>query len=216
MADLAKKYESGCSTIYNIIDRKEVLKNQWLSAQNPDLKNKCRKSTHEQVNAAVMEWFRMARAKGLPVSGPMLQEQARQFAEHYNDTEFKASNGWLDALKKRYCLVFNAVCGEARDVDQATVNDWVDKLTSIIDGYEEKDIENCDETALFFRAIPQKSLAFKGEQCSGGKMSKERLSVLLCAFADGVIENPLIIGKAAKLRCFKGLDTHWFFRTLVS
>lgn len=136
----------------------------------------------------------------------MLKEQALVYAGHYHDIEFKASNGWLDAFKKRHSIVFNAICGEARDVSQTTVDDWHQKIPTLITGYDKKDIANCDETALFFRAIPQKSLAFKGEKCFGGKLSKERLSVLLCAFADGKFEKPLIIGKAVKPRCFKNID----------
>lgn len=161
---------------------------------------------HDKVNNSVFEWFVAARAKSLPVSGTILQEKARMFAEKHNDLSFKASNGWLDSFKKRHRFTFNAVCGEANDVNQNTVDDWHTKLIQLIAGYEAKDIANCDETALFFRAIPTKSLQFEGEKCSGGKLSKERLSVLVCAFADGSMEKPLVIGKAAKPRCFKNID----------
>jgi hypothetical protein len=51
---------------------------------------------------------------------------------------------------------------------------------------------------LFFRALPTKSLAVKREKCTGGKISKERLSVI-------VREYSAINGKAAKPRCFKNL-----------
>jgi hypothetical protein len=36
-------------------------------------------------------------------------------------------------------------------------------------------------------------------------MSKERLTVLLCGNMAGEMEKPLVIGKAAKPRCFKNL-----------
>lgn len=38
-----------------------------------------------------------------------------------------------------------------------------------------------------------------------GKISKERLTVLLCVNMEGEFEEPFIIGKAAKPRCFKGI-----------
>lgn len=161
---------------------------------------------HEKVNEATYEWFVAARAKSLPVSGVILQEKAKKFAEKFADTTFKASNGWLDSFKRRHRLTFNAVCGEANDVQQSIVDDWHKKLPEIIAGYAPENIANCDETALFFRALPTKSLQFKGEKCSGEKLSKERLSVLLCAFADGKIEKPVVIGKAKRPRCFKNLD----------
>lgn len=39
-------------------------------------------------------------------------------------------------------------------------------------------------------------------------MPKERLSVLLCFFADGKCEEPLVIGKSKKPRCFKNIDVN--------
>jgi hypothetical protein len=56
---------------------------------------------------------------------------------------------------------------------------------------------------LFVWALPTKSLVVKRETYSGGKMSKERLTVLLCGNMVGEMEKPLVIGKAAKRRCFK-------------
>jgi hypothetical protein len=39
-------------------------------------------------------------------------------------------------------------------------------------------------------------MRFKGETCSGGKLSKERITILLCADMDGS-ERVDIIGKSA-------------------
>jgi hypothetical protein len=45
----------------------------------------------------------------------------------------------------------------------------------------------------------------KGEKCTRGKISKERLTVILCGNEVGKMEKSLVIGKAAKPRCFKNL-----------
>jgi hypothetical protein len=47
--------------------------------------------------------------------------------------------------------------------------------------YEYKDIFNADETGLFYKCLPNKTLKGKGESYSGEKLSKERSSVLLCS-----------------------------------
>ncbi|XP_050024797.2 tigger transposable element-derived protein 6-like [Dermacentor andersoni] len=53
--------------------------------------------------------------------------------------------------------------------------------------------------------LPSKTLEMKGQRCHGGKHSKKRVTVLLCANADGSDKRPpLVIGKSAKPRCFKG------------
>jgi len=51
---------------------------------------------------------------------------------------------------------------------------------------------------------------FKNEICTGGKILKERLTVLLCSNMLGEFERPLVIGKAKRLRAFKKLDINNF------
>ena len=54
---------------------------------------------------------------------------------------------------------------------------------------------------------PNKSYVLKGETCSGGKRSKERITVLPCANMSGTEKLPLlVIGKYQRPRCFTGMD----------
>ncbi|KAJ4433108.1 hypothetical protein ANN_15365 [Periplaneta americana] len=96
--------------------------------------------------------------------------------------------------------------GESGDVNEQTIAKWVEKLSTIIEGYESKNTANGDETGLFFQTVPSKTLCLKGEKCSGGKFCKERLTVFLCGFMTGEMEKPLVIGKTSKPRCFKNVD----------
>ena len=64
---------------------------------------------------------------------------------------------------------------------------------------------NVDESGCFHRALPDKTLAEKKKECKGGKKAKERITVAFLANAAGEKELPVVIGKAAKPRCFKGL-----------
>ena len=54
--------------------------------------------------------------------------------------------------------------------------------------------------------MPDKTLAQKGEAVKGGKLAKERLTVLFCCSASGEKLNPLVIGKACKPRAFNGVN----------
>jgi hypothetical protein len=73
-----------------------------------------------------------------------------------------------------------------------------------LEGYEPRDVYNADETGLFFNALPDRTLAYKGETCHGGKHSKDRLTVLICVNSYGSDKQVLIvIGKSSKARCFK-------------
>ena len=73
--------------------------------------------------------------------------------------------------------------------------------------YSPEDIYNVDETGLFYKLLPDRTYTFKGENCHGGKRSKERITLLLGSNMTGTDKlKPLVIGKAAKPRCFKGIN----------
>ena len=66
-------------------------------------------------------------------------------------------------------------------------------------------IYNCDETALFFKLLPDKSLAEKKDhhKSEGFKQLKNRLTLMFCVNKTGGHKlRPLCIGKFAKPRCF--------------
>lgn len=93
-------------------------------------------------------------------------------------------------------------------MDQGVCNHWTEDLPNLLEGYEPDDIYNADETALFFKCLPDKTFTFKGEKCHGGKQSKERLTLLQCVNVSGTDKLPLlIIGKSKRPRCFKGVKT---------
>ena len=86
------------------------------------------------------------------------------------------------------------------------VADYRQRLPAIIQGYELSDVFNCDETGLFFRVLPDKTLAVKESDCKGGKLSKERLTVMFCCSATGEKLKPLVIGKSRKPHCFRNVN----------
>ena len=55
--------------------------------------------------------------------------------------------------------------------------------------YKACDIFNAEETGLFYKLMPNKTLQLKGEKCHGGKKSKERLTVLAKSNMDGSEKN---------------------------
>ena len=147
----------------------------------------------------------MSRRK-LPISGPMLQEKALQFAKDLGNTEFKASNGWPESFRKHNNITFYVKNGEKADVDIAVVEDWKEKLPTLLEGYNPCDIFNMDETGLFFLTTEDKTLHQKGQGCSGGKKSKIQLTISLCANMVGDKETPLVIWKSLNHLCFKRVN----------
>ncbi|GJQ82963.1 TIGD4 [Trypoxylus dichotomus] len=67
-------------------------------------------------------------------------------------------------------------------------------------------IANADETGLFFKCLPKKTLAIRDDKCYGGKLIKDRVTCLLATNMSGTEKlKPLIIARSAKPRCFKGV-----------
>ena len=103
-----------------------------------------------------------------------------------NSEDFGGSNGWLERFKDRHCLSFKTICGEAAAVDGDAVEDWKDSvLKKILSRFDASNVFNLDETGLFYRLLPDKTLSFKGEKCTSGKASKQRVTLLLGANMSG-------------------------------
>lgn len=75
-------------------------------------------------------------------------------------------------------------------------------------------VYNCDETGLYWKAQPSKTLAAAYEASAPGRM-KERMTALECGNASGSHCLKLaLLGKSKNLRCFKNvkklLPVHYF------
>ena len=158
---LADQFKIGRTQATSIIKRKADLLLEYDQNNSLDRKRKLQKTGNEDVNIICWEWFQTARAQNIPLSGPMLQEKALSYAKELGNAEFKASNGWLESFRKRHNIAFNVISGEAADVSSETIDDWKKRIPSIIDGYALEDIYNCDETGLFYRALPDRTLSIK-------------------------------------------------------
>lgn len=201
---IAKELGLTPSTLNSIVAKRiEIEEN----ARTFDVKCKqARSSEHVQLDKAVFEWFKQARAAGVNFDGTILREKALEITDKLGIDGFCASNGWIDRFKNRHGLCYRTVNGEAASVDTETVEAWKETVVSIIKDYEPRDIFNADEAGLFFKVQPSKTLSLKGKACHGGKCSKERLTVLLCCNSDGSeMMKPWVIGKFRNPRCLKNI-----------
>ena len=133
-------------------------------------------------------------------------EKATDIANKLGVDTFKASNGWLTRWKQRHNIKQRTVSGESGDVSSETVESWLERVPSIVEGYEARDIWNTDETGCFWRALPDKGLGTAKQECKGGKKSKHRITVTFFVNALGESESPpVVIWKSENPRCFKGV-----------
>lgn len=147
------------------------------------------------VDQKCFEWFCRARSQNIPISGPIIKAKAKAFAEQVGYHNFAASDGWLQKFRRRHAIGFKSISGEALSVNQSDVTHFTENLSSILANYEAEDIYNADESGLFFRALPDKTMALKSEKCVGGKFSKERLTILFCVNMAGGKKNWWSLGR---------------------
>src|SRR5262249_49432317 len=137
------------------------------------------------------------------LSDALLVEKAKILADRLGVPEgaLQFSPGWLYKFKTRNGIRQQKLHGEAASADETAISDALPLLHDKCGRYPPERIYNMDETGLFyryglsFRALsfivqfacrlePDRTLATK--RISGRKQNRERLSIALCASADGL------------------------------
>ncbi|KHJ41139.1 centromere binding protein B, DNA binding protein [Trichuris suis] len=167
-----------------------------------------KKLLNEAVDQAVYLWFMQKRSIGQPISGPLLCEKALDFSIKLGgSSNFRASTGWLQKFKKRHWIREIEIHGEKLSASESSASKFRDEMKSYLEqqGYKDEFIYNADETGLYGKSLPRRSLASRAEDAAPGhKVSKERVTIMICANASGTHRIPLLlIGKSKKPRSFK-------------
>lgn len=223
---LAEDYKCSLGQLSNIAKNMAQIEDAFEENRNSKAK-RLTNAPNKDINEAVFLWFQKVSTKGIPLSGltvkifsicwlcilisdilgPLIRAKALKIAAAMGRSaaDFSASEGWYGKWRKFYNLSTRRISGEARDVDLGVVDTWMERIPRLIENYDATEIWNIDETGLFFRALPDRTLALKGSDCRGGKLAKERLTVLLACSSAGEKYKLLIVGKSENPRCFKGV-----------
>ena len=209
---IADQYGLAKSTLATWVKKADDIKNSYLNGDFTSTRKKLRIAGYPEVEEALLTWFKSARDNNVPISGPFMMSKAEEFACRLGvpDGQFKCSSGWLEWFKQRHGISFKRVCGEEKSVDISSdaMEEWQRTLSMLLKEYKPEDIYNADETAIFYRLLPDKTLDFKNVDCHGGKQSKERITALVCANMTSTDKLPLyILGKSANPRCLKNVKS---------
>lgn len=206
------EYDIGETTVRDILKQKDKLLT-FASMSNNASGMKKRKtmknSTYVELDMALTEWLAQVRSEGTPVSGPIIATKAKRFFDLLGlQGDFDASSGWLTRFKQRHGIREIGLHGEKLSGDQQAADnfkhDFAEFVLSEELSYEQ--IYNADESGLFWKCLPTRTLAFESErQAAGHKSSKERITIMSCSNAAGSHKlRLLVIGKSLKPRSFKG------------
>ena len=96
---IATEFQIGKSTVFDIVKQKDKLRSYIAEREADDgsSRKKMRVADDDSLDRAVYLWFTQERAKGCPISGPLIKENARMlhaimYPDDHEDS-FKASHG---------------------------------------------------------------------------------------------------------------------------
>lgn len=182
---LSRKYDHLDSDLPCSRDTKRQRRENW-----PELEN------------ALFEW--MIRVEGqIPISAEIIRQKAQFFWEKiYPGQEMPTfSNGWLHNFQARKSVKWYRQHGEEGAIPAQADQD-MHEIKRLLSAYSLKDQFNCDETGLFWKQTPARSLSTR--QLPGRKKEKARISALFCCNADGSEKlAPWFIGTAKNPHAFR-------------
>ena len=166
-----------------------------------------KKEKFPDIEQELLRFFQRYRSEGylskILLNGPILRERALNIARDLGHFSFLASNGWLERFRMRNEVSSIKIHGEGGSCPPHVLEQYRHTLKILTAGYQRNLIFNADETALFYRQLPNKGFVFKSEARSrqlrgyDEMSSKDRVTLHLCANADGSQTVPmLIIGKS--------------------
>lgn len=185
--------------------RKEI----QAAAQDGSLRDKKKKrSSMEDVDQAVHDWFINARTAGIPLNGPLVRQKALKLNEEMGgNPNFQASPGWFTRWKLRHKVRYLRIAGEKQSADFAAAENYREDFVKILKTKQlvRPQVFNMDESGLIYREMPKRTFVGANEtEAAGFKGQKDRLTVAFCCNADGSLKLPLmVVGKSKKPRWFK-------------
>lgn len=158
----------------------------------------------EKMEAALSLWIEERNQKRVPLTGAIIREKAKCLYAHFKEpgdersrAGFQASGGWFHKFKVRQSLHSVKIVGEVASAHTAEAPNYPEEFLQLIgDGeYKPEQVFNADETALFWKRMPNKTFIAQSETfTSGFKAGKDRVTLLLCSNASGdCLIKPLMI-----------------------
>lgn len=208
-------------TVTGILSKRDKWLNISDSAASSKVKHRGPK--HANLEAALIEWFGQLRVKNALITDSLVTEKAKALAEKLDITDFQFSDGWLWKFKQRHNIKLQRPHGESGAADLEGVDIARTVVAKIITelGYKLEDVYNFDETGLYYRAKPSKTLAVgktfytvrytilvsltfvtcapcMAGSVQGMKMQKDCIMVSVCVNATGTDRLKLVMIHTAK------------------
>ena len=155
----------------------------------------------KRLEEAIYLWFVERKSKGEPVASPLLCGKTIELNNELKGSpDFKASAGWLKNFKSRHGIQELKV-----QKDVLAVQKFEGEFFAFLEkeGFSFNDIYNTEETSLYWKSLPLKSLASRQKNSIPDfKVSNERITIMIATNATGShLLPPLMVGKVKNPWC---------------
>lgn len=213
---LCNAYGIGSSTVYDIKKQREKLMHFFVDSDSKKqmaIRKTMKDGKSTEHDKIMIQWFRQRRSDGVDLSGALVMEQAKLYHEQLGlEYDCEYGEGWLHRFKKRHGVTMKKVCGEKRSADHDAAAEFVEEFARFIakEHRTPEQVYNADETALYWRCTPKRTLATEDEEAPTGlKASKDRVTILGCSNAAGTHKcKPMVIGRSKKPRALKNVKIY--------
>ena len=166
-------------------------KEKWLAFEETNKKHAQARSQRPSLvpllEKALSEWFfRVEKQEGIVLDNLLVtkaQKLAKEKPELRVPPTFKFSDGWLDEFKKRHGISASVLHGEAESADMAGIEAAQTVVPELLKGYSPENIYNGDETGLYWKLLPSKTLVSRHVK---GRKGKKRSKARMC---DGEVDS---------------------------
>ena len=211
---IAREYNIGESAIRKLWNQRELVLQRVQDIPDSSRASVCRRTQawFPELEDRLYKWIDAMRRLKLELPPTLVIAKAREISNILNiaEEDFKASWGWLANFRARKGLGSILLYGEEAEIDKESPEllSRLNRLYDVIRQYPAQSVYNMDETGLFFRLLTQYTLLMPNEDIStvrGKKKSKDRVTLVVCANADGSNKIPCtIIGKSRNPSCIVG------------
>lgn len=136
LKNIAAEYGVGVSTVCDWKKNRKDIEDfcaKMVSKDSLKTRSTARKAENENLDDALYMWFMQERERGVPLSGPIIQEKALSLNRKLRgDPAFTASVGWLGRWKDRHGIRQLTVTGEILSGDIAASEDYKRKFGKFV------------------------------------------------------------------------------------
>ena len=200
-------WEIKCGALRNMKKREqEIMK---ISCAYEERQKRIVRDRLANLNDKLEAWYNTLEENAI-ITDNELRKKAKEIVKKENlvlTKDFIFSHNWLLRFKRKRDIGKELIHGEAGDANEAGIEMCREFLPRILARFRIKDIYNLDETGLFYRRLPTRSLMRKKRK--GNKLNKIRCTVNVIANAPGSDIHLQLIGQSKRPRAF-GKTLHPF------